>query len=74
VTRAPVTAGADSHLFYGAPALAHALACAAALRPGSCMRALDALDQAIAADALARVAQAHARIEGGRLPALPSST
>jgi hypothetical protein len=70
VTRAPVTAGADSHLFYGAPALAHALACAAAQRPGSYMRALDALDQAIAADTRTRVAHAHARIDEGRLPAL----
>jgi hypothetical protein len=70
VTSAPVTAGADSHLFYGAPALAHVLACAAALRPESYARALNTLDQAIAAEALARVGRAHARIDAGQLPAL----
>lgn len=70
VTRTPVTAGADSHLFYGAPALAHALACAAAHRPGSYARALDALDQAIATEARVRDGQAHSRIDAGRLPAL----
>jgi lantibiotic biosynthesis protein len=70
VARTPVTAGADSHLFYGAPALAHALACAAAHRPGSYARALDALDQAIAAHARVRADQAHSRIDAGQLPAL----
>ena len=48
--RSPITSGADSHLYYGAPAVAHALACAAAVRPGSYERALDSLDEAIAQD------------------------
>ena len=41
--RSPITSGADSHLYYGAPAVAHALACAATVRPGSYERALDGL-------------------------------
>lgn len=32
-TRLPFTSGADSHPFYGAPALAHVLACAANSSP-----------------------------------------
>jgi hypothetical protein len=47
-TSSPITSGADSHLFYGAPALAHALACADAARPGSYGQALEALDASIA--------------------------
>jgi hypothetical protein len=69
-TRAALCAGADSHLFYGAPALAHALACAAAHRPGSYGRALDVLDQQIATDTRRRVDDAHARIDRGSLPTL----
>jgi hypothetical protein len=69
-TSTPLTTGADSHLFYGAPALAHALACAAAQRTGSYRRALDALDQTIADDTRRRVNDAHARIDSGELPAL----
>ncbi|MFE9187938.1 lanthionine synthetase C family protein [Micromonospora haikouensis] len=69
-TSGPVTAGADSHPFHGAPAVAHVLACAAAHRPGAYARALDGLDTAIAADARARVAAAHGRIDAGELPAL----
>ncbi|MEV4210164.1 lanthionine synthetase C family protein [Micromonospora sp. NPDC049662] len=70
VTGGPVTVGADSHPFHGAPALAHVLACAAAHRPGAYARAQDELDAAIAADARRRVATAHARIDAGGLPAL----
>ncbi|MBQ1019839.1 lanthionine synthetase C family protein [Micromonospora sp. D93] len=69
-TGGPVTAGADSHSFHGAPALAHVLACAATHQPGSYARALDGLDTAIAADTRRRVAAAHARIDAGELPAL----
>lgn len=69
-TRTPVTTGADSHLFYGAPALAHALACAAECNPGSYGLALDTLDATIASDTHRRVEVAHARIDQGRLPAL----
>ncbi len=67
---APVTSGADSYLYYGAPALAHALASAAQARPGSYQRALDHLDQAVAADAVRRCEQAEARIERCDLPVL----
>ncbi|MFE2727180.1 lanthionine synthetase C family protein [Kitasatospora sp. NPDC059327] len=66
----PVTRGADSYLYYGAPALAHTLACAAQARPGSYRRALDHLDQVVAADAVRRCEQAEARIERGDLPVL----
>ncbi|GAA4187013.1 hypothetical protein GCM10022252_19820 [Streptosporangium oxazolinicum] len=69
-TRAPLTAGPGSHLFHGAPALAHVLACAATALPGSYGRALENLDQTISADVRRRVGIAHARIDAGRLPAL----
>ena len=69
-TRGPVTTGPDSHLYYGAPALAHALACAAATRPGCYERALDTVDHTIIADVHRRVAAAHARIDRGDRPAL----
>ncbi|TGZ17599.1 hypothetical protein DV517_25720 [Streptomyces sp. S816] len=67
---APVTSGADSYLYYGAPALAHALSCAAQAQPGSYQRALDHLDQVVIADAVHRCDQAEARVERGDLPAL----
>lgn len=66
----PITSGADSHRFYGAPALAHALACADAARPGSYRQALESIDASIATDVGRRVDAAHARIDHGRLPAL----
>ncbi|GAA4242297.1 lanthionine synthetase C family protein [Actinomadura meridiana] len=69
-THAPLTTGADSHLFYGAPAIAHALNCAAEQRPGTYQDALKRLDKVITADARARVDAAHARIDAGRLPSL----
>ncbi|MGC5010107.1 lanthionine synthetase C family protein [Streptosporangium sp. DT93] len=69
-TRVPLTAGADSHLFHGAPALAHVLACAAAARPGSYEKALEGLDRVITADVRRRAGFAQARITAGRLPAL----
>jgi len=69
-TRTPLTAGVDSHLFHGAPALAHVLACAATVRPGSYGRALDSLDRTITADARLRLGFAQARIDAGRLAAL----
>ncbi|MBI3685785.1 MAG: lanthionine synthetase C family protein [Actinobacteria bacterium] len=68
--RAALTTGPDSHLFYGAPALAHVLACAAAHRPGAYTRALARLDHAIAVDTHNRVGDAHARMDRGELPAL----
>ncbi|MFJ7913143.1 lanthionine synthetase C family protein [Kitasatospora sp. NPDC096204] len=66
----PLTSGADSCLYYGAPALAHALTCAAEASPGSYQRALDHLDQVVAADAVRRCEQAKARAERGDLPQL----
>lgn len=68
--RAPITSGPDSHPYYGAPAFAHALTCAAELLPGSYQRTLDALDRQIATDVQRRVADAHRRIDLGHLPAL----
>ncbi|MFI0912514.1 lanthionine synthetase C family protein [Streptomyces abikoensis] len=67
---APVTSGPDSHLYYGAPAIAHALACASTARPTAYRRGLEALDRTIAADATRRAAQGHARIDHGALPVL----
>ncbi|MGW1324268.1 lanthionine synthetase C family protein [Streptomyces antibioticus] len=68
--RRPLTSGPDSHPFYGAPALAHALACAAGHLPGAYWRALDALDRQIEIDAVRRLGAAHRRIDAGRLPQL----
>lgn len=68
--RPALTTGAGSHLYYGAPALAHALACAAEQRPGSYERALNTIDQAITSEALRRLSAAHARMDAGRLPEL----
>lgn len=61
--------GPDSHLFYGAPALAFALHTAAD-QTGHYARALDTLDRHVAAATRRRLAAAHARIDQGRLPAL----
>ncbi|GGZ24826.1 hypothetical protein GCM10010387_17810 [Streptomyces inusitatus] len=69
-SRQPLTSGPDSHPFYGAPALAHALACAADQVPGSYQRALEAMDQQIAIDVGRRLDAAHRRIDAGRLPQL----
>ncbi|MGW7007302.1 lanthionine synthetase C family protein [Streptomyces sp. NPDC054933] len=68
--RQPFTSGPDSHPFYGAPAFAHALACAADHMPGSYQRALGTLDQQMAADVRRRLGAAHRRIDAGLLPAL----
>lgn len=69
-TRHPITIGPDSHPFYGAPALAHTLACAAEHLPGSYQRGLDLLDRQLATDARRRLDAAHRRIDVGLLPAL----
>ncbi|MFJ1780029.1 lanthionine synthetase LanC family protein [Streptomyces sp. NPDC088180] len=68
--REPFTSGPDSHPFYGAPALAHAVACAADQFPDSYRRGLDVLDRQVTADARRRLDTAHRRIEAGQLPAL----
>ncbi|MFJ4676960.1 lanthionine synthetase LanC family protein [Kitasatospora sp. NPDC088783] len=67
---APVTSGPDSYLYYGAPALTHALACANQARPGTYRTALTHLDRAVEDDTLHRCAQARARLARGDLPAL----
>jgi hypothetical protein len=66
----PLTSGPDSHPFYGAPAFAHALACAADHLPGAYQRALDVLDRQVTDDVSRRVEAAHRRIDAGLLPAL----
>ncbi|MEU3322186.1 lanthionine synthetase C family protein [Streptomyces sp. NPDC006785] len=68
--REPFTSGPDSHPFYGAPALAHAVACAADQLPDSYRRGLDVLDRQVMTDARRRLDAAHRRIEAGQLPAL----
>ncbi|WP_404190733.1 lanthionine synthetase C family protein [Streptomyces tauricus] len=69
-SRQPLTSGPDSHPFYGVPAFAHALSCAADHLPGSYQRALDAMDRQIAVDVGRRLDTAHRRIDAGRLPQL----
>lgn len=68
--RRPFTSGADSHPFYGAPALAHVLACAAEGLPGSYARDLDLLDRQILDDVGRRLDAAHRRIDARQLPAI----
>ncbi|GAA3304775.1 hypothetical protein GCM10020295_56770 [Streptomyces cinereospinus] len=68
--RQPFTSGPDSHPFYGAPALAHAVACAADHLPGAYERARDSLNQRMSADVRRRLEAAHRRIDAGRLPEL----
>jgi Lanthionine synthetase C-like protein len=69
-TAQPFTAGPDSHPFYGAPALAHVVACAADHQPGRYQRTLAALDAQITKDARRRLDAAHRRIDAGELPHL----
>jgi lantibiotic biosynthesis protein len=64
----PVTTGASTGMFYGAPAVARALAGAAAVRPGTYRSALKPLTRQIAADVHNRVDEAHTRIDAGVLP------
>lgn len=66
----PVTTGATTGLFYGAPAVAYALGRAAAVRPGTYRAALASMDAQIVADSHRRVDEAHARIAAGRLPVM----
>ncbi|MEV5830479.1 lanthionine synthetase C family protein [Spirillospora sp. NPDC052242] len=69
-TQAPLTTGFDSHLFYGAPAVAHALACVNESLPDSYTEALDRLDRVVADDARRRVGCALAWLDAGHLPSL----
>lgn len=64
-----VSSGTDSHLFYGAPALAFAMH-SAADRTGRYARALDTLDRHIIATTRRRLDGAHARMDRGGLPDL----
>lgn len=68
ITSRPVTSGANTGAFYGAPAVARALAGAAAVHPGAYRSALRALTSRIGTDAEARVERARARLDAGRLP------
>lgn len=67
-TGKPVTTGASTGLFYGAPAVARALAGTAAVRPGSYRSALATMTRQIAASVHDRVDTAQSRIEVGTLP------
>jgi Lanthionine synthetase C-like protein len=69
-TRQPFTSGPDSHPFYGDPALAHAVACAAEHKPGPYQRALAGLDAQIDRDVRRRLDAAHRRIDAGGMPEL----
>ncbi|MFJ3642880.1 lanthionine synthetase C family protein [Streptomyces sp. NPDC090108] len=69
-TRLPFTSGVDSHPFYGAPALAHVLACASECLPGAYERDLDLLDRQTSDDVRRRLDAAHHRIDAGQLPAV----
>jgi hypothetical protein len=66
----PLTSGPDSHPFYGAPAVAHAVACAAEHQPGPYRRALAIFDAQIDTDIGRRLDAAHRRIDAGHLPEL----
>ncbi|MFF7192844.1 lanthionine synthetase C family protein [Streptomyces sp. NPDC008079] len=69
-THQPFTSGPDSHPFYGAPALAHTVACATEHQPGPYQRALLHLDAQIDRDVHRRLDAAHCRIDAGGLPEL----
>lgn len=68
-SRGEISAGPDSSLFYGAPAVAFALH-AAADRPGKYTRALSVLDHHISVMTRRRLDHAHARIDRADRPAL----
>lgn len=69
-TRSPVAAGAGSHLFHGAPALAYVLSRAAACGWTGGERTMSLLDGAIVREVAVRTGRAHARIDTGELPDL----
>ncbi|MFC4035818.1 lanthionine synthetase C family protein [Streptomyces polygonati] len=69
-SREPFTSGPDSHPFYGAPALAHAVACAAEHQPGPYQRALLHLNAQIDRDVHRRLDAAQRRVDAGALPEL----
>ncbi|MEU9279952.1 lanthionine synthetase C family protein [Streptomyces sp. NPDC048341] len=61
--------GPDAHLYYGAPALAFALHCAA-YRPGQYARALSTLDTHLTNVVRTRLRTAHDRMDHGEFPEL----
>lgn len=63
LARQPVLTGPGTSLFHGAPAVAHALRCAATVREGTYRRALSTLDGAIAAEAQRCASVAHKRMD-----------
>jgi lantibiotic biosynthesis protein len=65
-----LTSGPDSHLNYGAPALAFALATVAEHHPGAYRSTLSQLDATIAADTGRRVETNHRRLSAGHWPVL----
>jgi hypothetical protein len=69
-TRTPVTSGPDSHLNYGAPAIAVALATVVEQLPGAYRSALETLDATIAADTLRRIDAITSRLTPGQRPLL----
>jgi lantibiotic biosynthesis protein len=66
--REDLSAGTGAGLWFGAPAVAFAVAAAA--RPGQCRRALAALDAGVTTMVRARLAAARARMAAGGYPAL----
>lgn len=69
-TAGPITSGPDSHPFYGAPALAHAVARAAEHQPDAYRSVLLRLDEQLDTDVRRRLETGHRRIDSGRLPEL----
>jgi hypothetical protein len=69
-TEGPAVGGADSHLYYGVPALTFALQLASEDRPGQYAHALDTLDKHTTALTRRRLEQAHTRMDHGDWPAM----
>ncbi|MFC7482941.1 lanthionine synthetase C family protein [Luedemannella flava] len=61
-----ITTGPHTNLTHGAPAIGHALAGVAEVKPGAYERALLTIDTAVSADARRRVDAAHARMDAGQ--------
>jgi hypothetical protein len=70
VAQESVAAGADSHLFYGAPALAYVLSRAAAGGLKTGQQTTTRLHDAITGEAAERTSRAHTRMDNGLLPEL----
>ncbi|MFE2040798.1 lanthionine synthetase C family protein [Streptomyces sp. NPDC059477] len=68
--REPFTSGPGSHAFYGAPALAHALSCAAEHLPDAYQRARDSLNRQMSVDVSRRLSAANHRADAGHPPEL----